>query len=144
MKLKLESVFGILLIISPAPILVLHAIHEWQEQSKQHQENSLQSYLKRNTAVKIVDWNSDWFLGLCWPVIWLRIANNNTLPIKNAKIRYRTYDSDNQMLNEGTYCIEGEVKPGERKNFFGQTPGIIDIRSAKLSVELVTVDCATD
>lgn len=141
MKLKLETLLVALVALSPLPLLGLHAA----ELLFHHKpSSSLSDYLRKNTFVRIVDWNSDWFLFLCWPSIWLKVRNYNSLPIKNVTIRYRTYNDEGKLLNEGTHVLAGEIKPGESKNFFSQSPGLIDFASSKLSVDLVNVKCAVD
>ncbi len=98
--------------------------------------------LMRNTYSELVDWHISGLWVVNCPVAWVRIANYNNVPIKDIQITYKTYDYEGKQLNQGTTTLEGEVAPGNVKNFIEQYLGLVDLRSEKLSVQVVGVSPA--
>jgi hypothetical protein len=96
--------------------------------------------LMRNTYSELVDWHISGLWVVNCPVAWVRIANYNNVPIKDIQITYKTYDYEGKQLN--TTTLEGEVAPGNVKNFIEQYLGLVDLRSEKLSVQVVGVSPA--
>lgn len=96
--------------------------------------------LTRNTYVELVDWHISGLWVINCPVAWVRVANYNSVPIKNIKLHYQTFDSEGKLLSEGTYIIEDEVvPPGTVRNFIERYLGLVDLASDKLSVRLESV-----
>jgi hypothetical protein len=96
--------------------------------------------LTSKVVFELVDWHISGFWVINCPVAWVRIANYNTVPIKNITFEYDTFDVDGKFLDRGTYTIpEGEVEPGGVKNFIEQYLGLVSLPSDKLSVKLVSV-----
>jgi hypothetical protein len=92
--------------------------------------------LTRNTYVELVDWHISGLWVINCPVAWVRVANYNRVPIKDVVINYRTYDFEGHALNTGTYTLEGEIAPGNVKNFIEQYLGLVDLQTEKLSVQI--------
>ncbi len=97
------------------------------------------SALTANTRVELVDWHISGLWVINCPVCWIRVANYNTVPIKDVTVTYDTYDFDSKPLDHGTYTLDGEVGPGQVKNFIEQYVGIVGVESDKISVHLSTV-----
>jgi hypothetical protein len=96
--------------------------------------------LTKNTYLEMVDWHVTGFWVINSPVVWVRVANYNNVPIKEITFDYDTYDYANKHLTHDTYTIpESSVAPGSMKNFIEQYLGLIDLNSQKLSVKLVSV-----
>jgi hypothetical protein len=95
--------------------------------------------LTQNTRVELVDWHVSGLWVINSPVCWIRVANYNNVPIKDVTIKYQTFDFDSKPLDQGTYTIDGEVGPGQVKNFIEQYVGIVQVESDKIKVELSTV-----
>jgi hypothetical protein len=93
--------------------------------------------LTKNTYVELVDWHISGLWVINCPVAWVRVANYNNVPVKDIVINYRTYDFEGHALNTGTYTLEGEIAPGNVKNFIEQYLGLVDLHSEKLSVQIV-------
>jgi hypothetical protein len=96
--------------------------------------------LTENTYLELVDWHITGFWVINEPVCWVRVKNLNTVPIKDIKIQYNSFDFDGTPAGEGTYTIEETVAPGEVKNFIEQYVGPVNLHSEKLSVKLVSVN----
>jgi hypothetical protein len=97
--------------------------------------------LMRNTVCHMVDWHPTSAFGVIkCPVAWIRITNHNTQPIKHIKVEYHTYDIQNQDLDHGIYELEGEVAPGEVRNFTEQYLGLVSTHTEKLSITMVSVE----
>ncbi len=97
------------------------------------------SALTANTRIELVDWHISGLWVINCPVCWIRVANYNTVPIKDVTVTYDTYDFDSKPLDHGTYTLDGEVGPGQVKNFIEQYVGIVGVESDKISVHLSTV-----
>ncbi len=95
--------------------------------------------LTQNTRVELVDWHVSGLWVINSPVCWIRVANYNNVPIKDVTIKYQTFDFDGKPLDQGTYTLDGEVGPGQVKNFIEQYVGIVQVESDKIKVELATV-----
>jgi LEA14-like dessication related protein len=96
--------------------------------------------LTKNTTVELVDWHITGLMVVNCPVAWLRVTNNNSVPVKDITIQYNTYHEDGAPLDQGTFTIEGTVPPGVTKNFIELYLGIVNVHSEKLSVKLLSVD----
>ena len=92
-----------------------------------------------NTRVDMVDWHITGLWIINCPVAWLRVVNYNQVPIKDVTFQYNTYDVEGHPLDQGTYTIEGEVYPGQSKNFIEQYLGLVHLHSDKLSIKLLSV-----
>jgi hypothetical protein len=92
-----------------------------------------------NTYIELVDWHIAGFWVINVPVAWVRVKNNNSVPIKDLVLRYRTYAADGTVLNEGTYTLDDTIGAGKVKNFFGEYLGYVDLYTDKLSVDLCKV-----
>ncbi|MDP3510248.1 MAG: hypothetical protein Q8T09_19925 [Candidatus Melainabacteria bacterium] len=95
--------------------------------------------LTQNTRIELVDWHISGLWVINCPVCWIRVANYNNVPIKDITIKYQTFDFDSKPLDQGSYTIDGEVGPGQVKNFIEQYVGIVQVESDKLKIELSTV-----
>jgi len=96
--------------------------------------------LTKNTYLEMVDWHVTGFWVINAPVVWVRVANYNNVPIKEITFEYDTYDYANKHLTHDTYTIpDSSVAPGSMKNFIEQYLGLVDLNSQKLSVKLVSV-----
>jgi hypothetical protein len=95
--------------------------------------------LTQNTRIELVDWHISGLWVINCPVCWIRVANYNPVPIKDVTLKYQTYDFDSKLLDEGSYTLDGEVGPGQVKNFIEQYVGIVQVESDKLKIELTTV-----
>jgi len=100
---------------------------------------SADAALTQNTYLELVDWHITGFWVINEPVCWVRVKNLNTVPIKDIKIQYNSFDFDGTPAGEGTYTIEETVQPGEVRNFIEQYVGPVNLHSEKLSVKLVSV-----
>ncbi len=96
--------------------------------------------LTKNTYLEMVDWHVTGFWVINAPVVWVRVANYNNVPIKEITFEYDTYDYENKHLTHDVYTIpDSSVAPGAMKNFIEQYLGLVDLNSQKLSVKLVSV-----
>lgn len=95
--------------------------------------------LTANTHLELVDWHITGLWVINCPVAWFRVHNYNSVPIKDVTLQYNTYDFDGKPLDQGVYTIEGEVPPGNSKNFIEQYIGLVHLHSDKLSVKLLSV-----
>jgi hypothetical protein len=103
---------------------------------------SADSALTQNTYLELVDWHITGFWVINEPVCWVRVKNLNSVPIKDIKIQYNSFDFDGTPAGEGTYTLtpsEDPVAPGEVKNFIEQYVGPVNLHSEKLMVKLVSV-----
>ncbi|MBX9692828.1 MAG: hypothetical protein K2Z81_10620 [Cyanobacteria bacterium] len=96
--------------------------------------------LAKNVYIELIDWHISGLWIFNCPVVWVRVANYNNVPVKEVCIRFRTFGFDGKVLSEGTYTMEGTVGPASVKNFMEQTVGVVDLESDMLSVELVSVE----
>ncbi|MCA9802564.1 MAG: hypothetical protein KC777_11400 [Cyanobacteria bacterium HKST-UBA02] len=96
--------------------------------------------LTRNVRLELVDWHIVGLWVINCPNCWFRVENYNEVPIKNVTLRYKTYGYNGELLDTGTYTMDGEVGPGRAKNFIEQYLGLVNLESDMLSVELVSVD----
>ena len=102
--------------------------------------------LTRNVYLELVDWHVSGLWVINAPVAWVRVANNNRMPITDIQFEYNTFDENGVMLNHGTYAIhtsDGDsavVGPRQTKNFCELYLGTVDLRSQKLSVKLISVN----
>lgn len=95
--------------------------------------------LTQNTVLVMVDWHITGLWIINCPVAWVRVTNNNAVPIKDITFQYNTYNFEGKPLDEGTFTIEDEVPPGTTKNFIELYLGMVDLHSDKLSVKLLSV-----
>lgn len=95
--------------------------------------------LAKNVHVELVDWHISGLLIFNCPVCWIRVVNYNNVPIKDVRVKYKTFGYDGQLLSEGKYTMDGVVGPRSVKNFVEQTVGIVDLESDMLSIELDAV-----
>jgi hypothetical protein len=96
----------------------------------------------KNTQVQLVDWHISGFAIINSPVAWIRVTNLNKMPITDINIEYTTFDYEGHQLNVGTAMMEGEVQPGEAKNFIEQYLGLVDLQTEQLSIRCVGVRAA--
>ncbi len=102
--------------------------------------------LTKNVHIELVDWHIVGLWVMNCPCGWVRVANYNHEPVKNVRIRYKTFGYKGELLNEGIYTLSGAtpadavVKAGSVKNFIEQYMGLVDLESDMLSIELVSVD----
>jgi hypothetical protein len=95
--------------------------------------------LLRNTYCELVDWHISGLWVINCPVAWVRVANYNNRPIKDVKLKYVTYDFAGNVLDSGTYLLEGDIAPGSVKNFIEQYFGLVSLHSEKLSIQVTGV-----
>ncbi|HEY9714361.1 MAG TPA: hypothetical protein V6C72_12900 [Chroococcales cyanobacterium] len=96
--------------------------------------------LTKNVYIELVDWHISGLWVINCPVAWIRVRNYNNRPVKEITIQYNTFDVEGKPLNQGTMTIENStVGAGQVKNFAEQYVGLVDLRSEKLSVKLVSV-----
>lgn len=95
--------------------------------------------LTKNARVELVDWHITGLMIINCPVAWVRVANYNHEPIKDVLIQYNTYNDHGEPLDQGTYVIEGEIGPGQFKNFIEQYLGLVNLHSERLSIKLLSV-----
>ena len=96
--------------------------------------------LTRNTYIELVDWHISGLWVINSPVAWVRVKNYNNVPIKEITLQYTTFDFDGSQLDQSNFTIpDGEVGPGQVKNFVEQYLGIVSLHSQKLSVKLLSV-----
>ena len=96
--------------------------------------------LARNVYVELVDWHVSGLWIFNTPICWIRVANYNNVPVKDVRVRFKTFGYNGEELSKGTYTMEGTVGPRSVKNFVEQTVGICDIESDMLSIELDAVE----
>ncbi|HEY9685123.1 MAG TPA: hypothetical protein V6C86_26340 [Oculatellaceae cyanobacterium] len=95
--------------------------------------------LTSHTQLELVDWHVSGLWVINCPVAWVRVANYNSVPIKNITFQYDTYDIDGKHLDRGTYTVEESVEPGSVRNFIELYVGLVNLHSDKLSVKLLSV-----
>jgi hypothetical protein len=95
--------------------------------------------LLRNTYCELVDWHITGLWVINCPVAWVRITNYNSVPVKDIKLKFVTYDLSGNPLDNGVCLLEGDVPPGGVKNFIEQYLGLVNLHSEKLSVQVVGV-----
>jgi hypothetical protein len=99
--------------------------------------------LTRNTVLELVDWHITGLWIINCPVAWVRVTNNNSVPIKEVVLKYYVYDENGVMKNEGDFTIpDSIVQPGVRKDFIELYLGVTDLHSERLKVTLYSVDKA--
>jgi hypothetical protein len=98
--------------------------------------------LTDHTYIELVDWHISGLWVINCPVAWVRVANYNSVPIKDIKFQYDTYDVDGNPLDHDTYTIEGTVPPGGVRNFIELYLGLVNLHSEKLSIKIVSVSGA--
>lgn len=95
--------------------------------------------LTSKTYFELVDWHISGLWVINCPVVWVRIKNFNSVPIKDITFQYNTYDYDGTPLDQGTYTIEGSVPASSVKNFPELYVGLVNLHSDKLSLKLLSV-----
>jgi hypothetical protein len=95
--------------------------------------------LTANTRIELVDWHISGLWVINAPVCWIRVANYNNAPIKDVTFTYRTYDFEGRPLDTGTYTLDGDIGPGQVKNFIEQYVGIVQVESDKIAIALSSV-----
>ncbi len=96
--------------------------------------------LTKNCYMELVDWHVSGLWVINCPVAWIRVFNQNHVAVKNPKVAYWTYDFDGKLLSQGTYVMEGDIGPGEVRNFIEQYLGLVDLHSDKLAVRFIGVE----
>jgi hypothetical protein len=96
--------------------------------------------LARNVYVELVDWHVSGLWIFNTPICWIRVVNYNNVPVKDVRVRFKTFGYNGEQLSNGTYTMEGSVGPRSVKNFVEQTVGLCDIESDMLSIELDAVE----
>jgi nucleotide-binding universal stress UspA family protein len=92
-----------------------------------------------NTNFALMDWHISGLWVINCPVAWVRVQNNNSVPIHSILFEYRTFSADGKPLDVGTYEIEGTVAPQTTKNFIELYLGLVALESERLSVRLLSV-----
>lgn len=95
--------------------------------------------LAANTQVVLIDWHITGFWVINCPVAWVKVTNNNHVPIKDLVLQYNTFDAVGNPLDEGTFDLEGTIHPGETKNFIELYLGLVSLYSDRLSIKLISV-----
>ena len=95
--------------------------------------------LARNVYVELVDWHISGLWIINSPVCWIRAVNYNNVPVKDVRIRFKTFGYNGEVLSSGTYTLEGTIGPGGVKNYMEQSIGVVDLESDMLSIETDTV-----
>ncbi len=90
--------------------------------------------------VELVDWHVSGLWIFNTPICWIRVVNYNNVPVKDVRVRFKTFGYNGEQLSNGTYTMEGSVGPRSVKNFVEQTVGLCDIESDMLSIELDAVE----
>lgn len=96
--------------------------------------------LAKNVYVELVDWHISGLWIFNCPVCWVRVVNYNNVPIKEVRIRFKTFGYNGQELSSGTYTMEGTIGARSVKNFVEQTVGVVDLESDMISIELDAVE----
>lgn len=96
--------------------------------------------LSKNVYVELVDWHIVGLWVINCPCCWIRVTNYNNVPIKNVRIRYKTFGFNGELLTQDYFTIDGHVGAGESKNFIEQYIGNVDLESDSLIIEIVSVD----
>ncbi|MBX3153186.1 hypothetical protein KF728_23695 [Candidatus Obscuribacterales bacterium] len=96
--------------------------------------------LSRNVYVELVDWHVSGLWIFNTPICWIRVVNYNDVPVKDVRVRFKTFGYNGELLSNGTYTMEGSVGPRSVKNFVEQTVGLVDLESDMLSIELDAVE----
>lgn len=95
--------------------------------------------LTARTQIFLMDWHISGLWVINCPVAWIKVANYNTVPIKEITLQYNTYDAHGRPLDQGTFTIEGTVGPMQTKNFIELYLGLVDLYSERLSIKLLSV-----
>jgi hypothetical protein len=103
-----------------------------------------QQLLSANTAIVLMDWHIAGFWVINSPVAWVRVYNNNDVPIHEITFEYHTYTDEGKLLDKGTFTIEGRVEPRGMKNFAELYLGIVDLYSQRLDIKLLSVKKAAE
>lgn len=103
-----------------------------------------EQYLTQNTQVVLMDWHVAGFWVINSPVAWVRVYNNNDVPIHEITFEYHTYTDDGRLLDKGTFTIEGSVPPHSTKNFIELYLGLVDLYSQRLDIKLLHVKRASE
>jgi len=91
---------------------------------------SRQSPILQRTVLELVDWNR--------PVLWVRIANYNLVPVTNAQIVYEAH-ADGQE-SKGTFTIKEAIPAGAVRNFVNIRLATVSPQSEKISLKLIDVE----
>lgn len=92
-----------------------------------------------NTRLELADWHISGLWVINSPVAWVKVTNYNQVPIKDVCFEYKTYNHEGKQLDRGTFTIEGEVPPGQTKNFIELYLGLVDLYTERLSIQLMRV-----
>ncbi len=68
----------------------------------------------------------------------MRVSNYNQVPIKNIVIEYTTYDAVGNQLDRDKYTIDGNVGPGQTKNFIELYFGLVNLYTEQMSIKLIS------
>ncbi|MBX9671101.1 MAG: hypothetical protein K2X93_26160 [Candidatus Obscuribacterales bacterium] len=96
--------------------------------------------LGKKVYVELVDWHISGLWIFNCPICWIRVVNYNDVPVKEVRVRFKTFGYNGQELSEGTYTMEGTIGARSVKNFVEQTVGVVDLESDMLSIELDAVE----
>ena len=94
--------------------------------------------LYQNTQLELVDWHISGLWVINSPVAWVKVTNNNTVPV-HVCFEYKTYNHEGKQLDRGTFNIEEPVQPGTTKGFIELYLGLVDLYTERLSVKLMRV-----
>jgi len=98
--------------------------------------------LTENTHIELVDWHITGLMVINCPVAWVKVTNENDVPIKDVTFQYTTYDTEGGVMDTSTYTLEGTVQPHTSKQFIEQYLGIVNLHSEQLSVKLLSAERA--
>jgi len=90
---------------------------------------SVKSPLLQKTALELVDWNC--------PVLWVRIANYNGVPVTNARIAYEARADG--LERKGSFTIKEVIPADAVRNFVNIRLGAVNPEYEKISLKLLEV-----
>jgi hypothetical protein len=126
-------------VVAAAIIALLMLAFLWFNSTLKKSSNEVNLSLKRNTYAELVDWHTSGPLLFRCPVVWLRVRNYNSVPIKELVFHYTLFDQDDKPVDQGNHTITEEIAPGEVKNFFEEYLWFTDFNSNKLGINLTNV-----
>jgi hypothetical protein len=101
--------------------------------------------LTKNVYMELVDWHVAGLWVINSPVAWVRVMNYNRVPVTNVTFQYNTFDDAGTPLDEGNYTINDSngnavvVPPGVVRNYIELYLGVVNLRSQKLRIKLLSV-----
>jgi len=96
--------------------------------------------LLKHTRLELVDWHISGLGIINSPVAWVRIWNDNSVPIGDIVLSYVTYDYEGHQLSDGTCPIpDAKVDAHQMHNYIELYLGLVDVRSEQLTVQIQSV-----